>query len=194
MSNKVRLYSQLRALPMLTEDQRLFLMLVAHGESRYNPRAHNDSPSEVRASARAYDRIADRFAACDRGRDQYTIGSAGRFGRLVPYFADDLRDVVPCIDPLAIFDGLHDIASAIATARGLQGYPTWQGTVVSLRAGWATPGWLDAPPPDKVAKWTRHASEAGLPPDFLTRSLDRFPGDLAAILAALRAAGPATFA
>lgn len=186
MTRKQRLYAQLESLPMLDEDQRLFLMLVAYGESGFSPTAHNKSGGEVSASERAFDRIADRFAACGRPKSAYTIGSGGRFGRLVPYFCNDLRSVVPCIDPQSIFDGVHDIASAIATAHALQGYASWQGTVVSLRAGWATPGWMDAPPASKVEKWTRHANEVGLPAGFVNRSLARFPDDLAAVLHALQ--------
>ena len=83
-TDKQKLYAQLEALPMLDEDQRLFLMLVAHGESRYHPRAHNDSESERDASAKAYDRIAARFSGCGRTREQYAIGSVGRFQRLAP--------------------------------------------------------------------------------------------------------------
>lgn len=189
MTKKQRLYAQLESLPMLDEDQRLFLMLVAYGESGFSPTAHNDSQGEVEASERAYDRIRSHFASCPFSRNQYAIGSGGRFGRLVPYFCNDLRSIAPCIDPQAIFDGVHDIVSAIATAHALQGYASWQGTVVSLRAGWATPGWMDAPPASKVEKWTRHANEVHLPAGFINRSLERFPSDLAAVLHALRAGG-----
>lgn len=188
MTRKQRLYAQLESLPMLDEDQRLFLMLVAYGESGFSPTAHNKSGGEVSASERAFDRIRERFASCPFTREQYAIGSGGRFGRLVPYFCNDLRDVVPCIDPQAIFDGVHDIASAIATAHALQGYASWQGTVVSLRAGWATPGWMDAPPAAKVEKWTRHANEVGLPAGFVNKTLARFPSDTAAVLHALQSA------
>lgn len=195
MTNKQRLYMQLRALPELTEDQRLFLMLVAHGESFYNPKAFNDSAGEAAAAARAYDRIRDRFASCPYPRASYVTGSGGRFGRLVPYYANDLRNVVPCIDPRSIGDGVHDIVSAIATAHALQGYSSWRGTVASLRAGWATPGWMASPPADKVAKWRRHANEAGLMGPgvdggpFVDKTLTRFPGpaQLAGILARLQA-------
>lgn len=191
MTRKQRLYAQLESLPMLDEDQRLFLMLVAYGESGFSPTAHNKSGGEVDASARAYDRIREHFASCPFTRAQYAIGSGGRFGRLVPYYCNDLRDVVPCIDPQTIFDGVHDIASAIATAHALQGYASWQGTVVSLRAGWATPGWMDAPPASKVEKWTRHANEVHLPAGFVNKTLARFPSDLASVLHALQASAVA---
>ncbi len=191
MTKKQQLYAQLESLPMLDEDQRLFLMLVAYGESGFSPTAHNKSSGEVDASQRAYDRIRERFASCPWTREQYAIGSGGRFGRLVPYFCNDLRDVVPCIDPQSIFDGMHDIVSAIATAHALQGYASWQGTVVSLRAGWATPGWMDAPPASKVEKWTRHANEVHLPAGFINKTLARFPSDLAAVLHTLRGAAVA---
>lgn len=189
MTNKQRLYAQLRSLPMLTEDQRLFLMLVAHGESGYNPKAFNDSAGEASAAGRAFERLRDKLAPCGRPKAAYATGSGGRFGRLVPYFVNDLWSVVPCIEPDAIGDGVHDIVSAVNTAHALQGYDSWQGTVASLRAGWATPGWMDAPPPDKVAKWTKHADamlnggrDAG---EFMRTKLTRFPGDLRPILDAL---------
>lgn len=186
MTKKQRLYAQLRSLPELTEDQRLFLMLVAHGESGYSPTAFNDSAGEADAARRAYERIKDRFASCPWPASVYTTGSGGRFGRLVPYYANDLRGVVPCIDPRSISDGVTDIVSAIANAHALQGYSSWQGNVASLRAGWATPGWMKSPPPEKVEKWRRHAREAGLmgPPPadgglFVDRTLTRFPGPAA---------------
>lgn len=160
-SPKVRLWKQLEALP-LDANQRLFLMLVAKGESNFVPSAFNDSAGEAAAAGRAYDRIADRLAACGRPRSAYATGSGGRFGRLVPYFANDLRTLVPCINPTSIGDGVHDLMSAIINARALQQYSSWRGTAGSLRAGWATPGWMDAPPPDKLAKWQRHAVEEDL--------------------------------
>ncbi len=200
MSAKQRLYAQLRAIAELTEDQRLFLMLVAHGESNYHASAFNKSAGEAAAAGKAYDRIAAELGACGRPRAEYVRGSGGRFGRLVPYYVHDLRNVVHCIDPATIGDGLHDIVSAIANAHALQGYASWNGLVSGLRGGWGTIAWLDAPPPDKVAKWRRHATEAhlmGAGVDggaFLDRPLADFPGpsQLPTILGelmALRAAG-----
>lgn len=187
MTKKQRLYAMLRALPQLTEDQRLFLMLVAYGESGYSPNAFNKSAGEAAAAGKAYDRIAATFASCGRSRADYATGSGGLFGRLVPYFCNDLRHVEPCIDPKRINDPVLDIASAIVNAHALQGYHSWQGTVGSLRAGWATPGWMDAPPPAKLAKWRGHAKAVGLSPAFIDTKLDKFPSDIESVIATLRA-------
>ena len=149
LTRKQFLYAQLESLSQLTEDQRLFLMLVAYGETggTWKTTAHNDTASEVAASAKAYDRIADEVAACGRPKSAYVIGSGGRFQRLVPYFVHDLRTLVPCIDPQAVFDGVHDIVSAVANAHALTTrYPSWNGKVSGLRGGWGTLNWLDAPP------------------------------------------------
>lgn len=188
MTNKQRLYAQLRALPQLTEDQRLFLILVAHGESNYNPRAHNDSAGERAASRVAYGRIAAKLDTCGRPRAEFEIGSGGRFGRLIPYFVNDLWGVRQCIDPQEVFGAFWDIPSAIRTCHALQGYASYTGTVGSLRAGFGTPGWMDAPPADKLAKWRRHANEARLMGAgvnggaFIDRNLTRFPGGTTASL------------
>lgn len=185
-ANKVRLYAQLEALPMLDEDQRLFLIYLAQGESRYNQLAFNDSESEAAAAREAYDKNVEKFAACGYTRAQLGRGSGGRFGRLLPYFVLDLRDYVPCIAPSAINDGIHDIASAIHLARVHQDNPQWDGTVGSLRAGWATPGDLH-PTEDRLAKMRATATDAGLGPEFISRRLNKFPSDLGAVLAALQA-------
>lgn len=188
-ANKVRLYAQLEALPMLDEDQRLTLILIAQGETSgtYSPNAHNDSDSEVDASRRAWKNVAERFADCGRPADEYIIGSIGRFQRLAPYFANDLRHVIPCVDPQLGFDGLHDIVSAISYAAWITRLASWNGRVSGLRGGWATPEWVDGPPADKLAKWRGHAEDAGLGGAFLDRKIKRFPDDLGAVLAALQA-------
>lgn len=199
MTHKQRLYAQLRALPMLTEDQRLALMLVAHGESGYKPTAFNRSASEAAAAGRAYDRLAEQGrlnAACAYTRAELAVGSAGRFQRLVPYFVNDLRDVVPCLRVAQMTDGLHDLVSAIATAAALTRNRNWNGRVSGLRGGWGTLAWLDGAPADKLEKWTRHAREGGFagtndPADaaaFLRRTLTPFPSDLGAVLEALEVA------
>lgn len=194
MSRAARLWAQLRAISSLDENQRLFLMLVAKGESNYSPTAHNKSAGEVAASAKAYDRLAGELAATGRPRAAYVIGSGGRFQRLVPYFAHDLRSIAPSIDPQAVFDGMHDIVSAVANAHALSTrYPKWNGKASGLRGGWGTLAWLDNPPADKVEKWRGHAREAklmGASADgglFLDVKLNPFPGDLVAVLRDLKA-------
>ena len=199
MSPKQKLYAQLRSLPELTEDQRLTLMFIAHGESGYSQNAHNDSASESAAAGTAYDRLASQGrlnAACGYTRQELAIGSIGRFQRLAPYFVHDLRDVAPCIKPAAARDGVHDIASAIATAAALSRYPNWNGEVLGIRGGWGTPGWVDGDAPAATqAKWLRHIAEGGFAgaggsaEAFLHRKITRFPQLTRAIVERLKNSG-----
>lgn len=192
MTRKQRLYAQLESLKAhgLTEDHVLFLMLVAYGETggTWKPTAHNDTPSEVAASNTAYDRVAAELSACGITRERAAIGSIGRFQQLGPYFVHSLRTVVPCIDPQAAFDGVHDIIGAIANAHALSTrYASWNRRVSGLRGGWGTLSWLDGPPADKVEKWRKHAVAVGLGADFVDRPLTPFPAASKAMLATLLA-------
>lgn len=191
MTRKQRLYAQLESLKAhgLTEDHVLFLMLVAYGETggTWKPTAHNDTPSEVDASERAFDRIAAEMSACGLSRAQVAIGSIGRFQQLGPYFVHAMRDVVPCIDPQLAFDGVHDIIGAIANAHALSTrYASWNHRVSGLRGGWGTLSWLDAPPQAKLDKWRKHAVAVGLGADFIDRWLPPFPAATKAMLATLQ--------
>ncbi len=185
---RAQLWAQLQQIPdyLIDDDQRRFALYVGYGESRWNPRAHNDSASEVAASVTAYNRIAGRFAGCNIPRARYVRGSGGRFGRLLPYFCSDLREVVPCADPDLIFDGVHDIVSLVKLAGDLQDNPTWQGTVGSLRAGWKTPGNL-RPSAARLAKMRKSAVKAGLEASFIDQKIARFTKNLDAIRNALLA-------
>ena len=198
MSPKQHLWAMLRALPELTEDQRLFVMLVAHGETggTYRSTAHNDTPSEVAASVKAWDKnpsLAQRLTACGAGgRDAWAIGSGGYGGRLVPYFGDDMLDAgLPC-HPTGVFDPHLSLVSSIITAHKLQQLPAWQRsarTVANLRVGYYGPAYMDDPPADRVAKYERHADDAHLGAGFVDRVLPEFPGPASghAMLARLRA-------
>lgn len=199
-SDKSKLYTQLRRVASLTEDQRLFLMLVAFGESRYIPTSKNTSPEAIALANAAYDSLAAQQrinASCSYTREELTRdGAAGRFGRLVPYYIDDLRDVVPCIRPDSITDGLHDIVAAVAQARRLQQYASWNGTIGDLRAGWGRPSWMGGnAPADRVARWAEHADSQGFSGivgsggmAFLARPLTSFPADLRGVLRSLQLA------
>jgi len=198
MSPKQHLWAMLRALPELTEDQRLFVMLVAHGETggTYRSTAHNDTPSEVAASVKAWDNspsLAQRLTACGAGgRDAWAIGSGGYGGRLVPYFGDDMLDAgLPC-HPTGVFDPHLSLVSTIITAHKLQQLPAWQRsahTVANLRVGYYGIGYMDDPPADRVAKYERHADDAHLGAGFVHRVLTEFPGPASGhtMLARLRA-------
>lgn len=199
-SDKAKLYAQLRKVSLLTEDQRLFLMLVAYGESRYEPGAKNTSDDALALANAAYDSLVaqDRLdASCGYTRESLTRdGAAGRFGRLVPYYVDDLRDVVPCIKPESINDGLHDIVAAVAQARRLQNYASWNGTIGDLRAGWGRPSWMGGnAPAERIARWAGHADDEGFSGvkgsggmAFLARPLTPFTSDLRGVLRSLQIA------
>ncbi len=186
--NRELLVAQLQALPMLTAAQRNFFVYVAYGESRYSPLAFNASTSEAKAAAEAFDHNASRLRECGYTRKQLGRGSGGRFGRLLPYFVLDLQDVAPCIAPGAINDGVHDLASAIKNAWVLQQKDGWNGTVGSLRAGWATPGDL-SPAPERLAKMRNTADAAGIGAAFIDSAIPMMPGpeQLGAIIEILQA-------
>lgn len=183
-SAKVRLYDMLRALPELTEDQRLYIMLTAYGETggSFRPTAHNDTPSEVAASQAAWDNnptLAAKLVNCGHGgEDAWAIGSGGYGGRLVPYFGNDMiRGSLTC-DPKLVFEARHSLLSAIITAYYMQ--QTWQykasaKTVKNLRAGFYGLAYIKNPPADRIAKYKKHAAAIGLPESFVDRPLTTFP-------------------
>lgn len=185
-SPKAVLYAKLRALPQLTEDQRLFIMLVAYGETAatWKPTAWNNTPGEVEASQKAWDnnpKLARRLEQCGAGgRDAWALGSGGYGGRLIPYFGDDMLDIggLPC-SPRGVFDPDLSIVSTILTAWKLQQNAAWKNsakTVGNLRVGYYGPGYMDDPPADRIAKYERHAEAVRLPPGFVQRVLPEFPG------------------
>lgn len=201
-TNKQKLYAQLRALPMLTEDQRLAMMLIAKGESNFSPSAWNRTASEVSASATAYQRLLEQGRldpACAWTRDRLAVGSVGRFQRLGPYFTNDLRDLKPCAAPtIEGLDGVHDLVSALVTAHAVtNNYPDrWNRRVSGLRGAWGTLSWIEGDAPDAtLAKWVGHARDENLAgPNttvsqaqaFLQRELTPFPRVTPAMMAAIR--------
>ncbi len=180
------LEAQLRGIRALTLVQRRMLVLIAYGESRFNPATFNGDAVERNAAEAAFERLASNFASCGGTKASYGTGSGGRFGRLVPYYANDLWHVQPCIAPATIHDGRHDLVSAVVCAHAIGGHPNFAGTVLSMRAGWATLEWLQDPPAEKREKWARHAEELGYGASFLDAELPRFPGHAPTLLDALR--------
>lgn len=172
----------LQRLP-LTSRQVDFCVLWAYGESRFHVTAHNDSAGEVAASRRAWARVASRFAGCSWPAESYQIGSGGYFGRLVPYFADDMRGVVDCIDPRAVFTDAASVISGIRMFADLQRNPSWTAdpTVTRLRAGGLSLRAMADVPPDRAEKYARHARELGLPAAFVRGTVERFPNDVATL-------------
>lgn len=193
---KVALYAKLGLLKpdFIDEDQRLFVMLVAYGESRYNPKAHNDSPGEVAASRDAWDSnptLAAKIMARGFTRDQVAIGSGGYGGRLVPYFCDDMLDAKLPVNPRGVFDADLSIVSTIIASHKLQQWRQWRDagrTVKALRGGFWWPARMDNLPEDRLEKYEDHADHEKFGEGFVDRVLNEFPGPSrgAAMLEALK--------
>lgn len=189
VERKKLLYAKLQQLP-LAESQRLFVMLVAYGETggTWKATAHNNTASEVAASRKAWDNnatLAAKLTALGHGgKDAWAIGSGGYGGRLVPYFGDDMLDagLASLATPQGVFDPDLSIVSTILTCWKLQQTGGWavNPTVGNLRVGFYGPGYMGThPPADRIAKYKRHASEVGLDagaPNFVMSTLPMFPG------------------
>lgn len=173
----------------LDETQRGFLILTAYGESRWSSGAANRSASEAAAAGRAYDRHADFFRDRCGPRSGYAWGSGGWFGLLPANPLWILRNSgLACWPGSYVFDPVASIVAALAFGRQLQGWSGFQTnpTVINLRIGWGNPSAMGEPhDPAKVAKFVEHARKAGLGETFLLRPVNRFPGNYAAIFAAL---------
>jgi hypothetical protein len=162
-----------------------FLVFLAWGESRGDPNAHNDSPSEVDASIRAWERVRDRFALCVWPPLEYQQGSGGLFGFLMPIGLAQIPESYRCLRPDQVFDPRVSLAMAIGYARGLMrwdGYerrPSW----LSLRHGWSRPSQMGVRSElDRVRPaYREHAAAVGLPAAWLDRRpppLDVTAGDV----------------
>jgi hypothetical protein len=188
---KKDLWVKLEALP-LTPTQRYFLMLTAYGESGYNPHAHNDSQGETAASLEALANnptLANRLAACG---GNWGIGSGGLFGRLLPYFGDDMLDIFgSCsyVRPSNVFDSNLAILSAIRNAHRLQAHEGFkvEPTVGNLRLGWASPTWLGylTKHADHIAKYREQAAHEKLPFGIVDATIEDFPNDYQTLYATL---------
>lgn len=186
-SPKQHLYAMLRAIPELTEDQRLFIVFVAHGETgaTYKPTAHNDTTSEVNASRKAWANspsLAERLRMYSGlGVDAWAIGSGGYGGRLFPYFGDDMLDAWPgaAVTPVMLFQPLPSLASSLITAHKLQQLPGWKNsdhTAGALRIGYYGIAYMDDPlPPERRSKYLRHLRDSGIGEPFLGHVIPEFP-------------------
>lgn len=165
-----------------------FFLLTAYGESRLNPAVGlgsqtgappwvkmNISANDAKASVRAYERNKDWLTDC-WPRVSYSFGSGGLFqmfpANAISVFRDD---VLRCNHAWSIFDPVPSMIYAAWSARRLQQWSGWRGTVVSMRAGWMNPSVMDkAPSAAKRAKWEKHCAAVGLPPSFLDTQLPRW--------------------
>lgn len=208
-SNKVRIWRKLAFIQELDDIQRLFLMLVAYGEGKYNPAAHNGSPSERLASSKAADNspwIVQRAIACGVNAAALRTGSWTTFQLLAPYVSGTAHEIFggafcPFADPTRTPSNLNlQIVIAIEHARDLQGYKGWQArpTVGNLRLGWAAPAWMgyEGEHADRIEKYRDHAEHEQLgapainPRDLIDKSIGVFPNNPAQIYEALRSSGP----
>lgn len=201
-----RLRELLQLLP-LDDTQRSALVLVARGESGFNPLVGLGIPAlfppgtqpnlkasaklqaaEARAARRLYQRNAGLFAACGHPADAYSFGSGGWCGLLPASGLAQLAGTpLVCWAPSSIFDERRGLLLAVLYARALQGWAGFKKipTVATLRRGWGLPSAMGEPIPEKKrAKFQRHANEIG-EPQLLDREVKRFPGDPLALWQAL---------
>jgi len=201
-SNKLRMWRKLESISELIPTQRYFLMLVAYGEGKYNPAAHNGSASERAASAKAADNnpaIVARALGCGVPEANLRTGSWTTFQLLAPYVSGTAFEIFggafcPFADPTRAPSNLNlQIAIAIEHARDLQGYNGFQArpTVGNLRLGWAAPAWMgyENEHPDRIAKYRAHAVHEKFPTGIVDAPIGMFPNNPAQIYEALRSAG-----
>jgi len=183
-SGKARLWNMLESLSELTTTQRMFIMLTAYGESGggFRPTAHNDSASEVAASAAAWDNnptLAVKLVNCGYGGKQaWAIGSGGYGGRLVPYFGNDMLRAGLTCDPGLLFEPNHSLLSSLITAYYMQQTKQWKAsekTVKNLRAGYYGLAHIKWPPEKRIAKYRRHAEAVGFDASFVDEPITTFP-------------------
>lgn len=146
-----------------------FFTFVAAGESGFSVKAKNDSPGEARAAGIAYKRNAEKLKHCGFAAGAYTFGSGGWFGLLPANAAMNLPKELRCHEPGAIvFVPQLAVPAAVGMARGLMRWPQWQGTVLSLRAGWGWPAKMGDP--ERLAArrpvYERRAAKLGYPPGY----------------------------
>jgi hypothetical protein len=214
---KKQLWAMLESLPQLDDVQRKFLILVARGESGWNPLVGLGDPSlfpagtkpntkasagaqenEARAARVAFERHAADFEACGIGHSEqdFGFGSGGWFGMLPANGIWQLRDTpFRCWPPAAVFDPARALTMAIAFARGLQGWDGFKAnpTVYNLRAGWGIPTSMgNNVAAERIAKYRKHAQESGLPSSFVDETIAHFPGDYVGIYQTLAAGAVAS--
>lgn len=176
----------------LPSDTRVFLRAVARRESNFNPRARNDSPSEVAAGRRAIDdpqtgALAKGFFQGNEHIQEFReFGSGGLFGLLgrSGLAAGGKDGPFRYSSPYVLFQPEVSLVCYLAYLARVMGWssfkaaPTW-GT---LRVGGASPGLmsnLDSEAAKKVLRRFRGDLEAtGADPSFADKPVTGlgFPG------------------
>lgn len=183
MQNRQQLETDLAKLP-LSETQQRFIVLVAYNETAatFSPTAHNDTASEVEASRRAWDALPEHAQTRllkHATAAQWSIGSGGFGGRLVPYYGTDALALGLPVRPDAVFERVPSLLSAIYVAHRLQRTPFFlrgPRTVGSLRVGYYGVRLMAAPPADRIAKYRRQAGDLWPGGEsFVDGAIDPFP-------------------
>lgn len=203
VSNKVRMWRKLEWIDSLTDTQRYFLMLVAYGEGKYNPAAHNGTASERLASSNALDnspKIRGQAQSCGIDLDKLRSGSWTTFQLLAPYVTGTAFEVFgggacPFADPTRAPANLNlQIVLAIEHARDLQAYQGFiaRPTVGNLRLGWAAPAWMgyEGEHQDRITKYRAHAEHEKFPANLIDSYIGMFPNNPSQIYELLRSSGP----
>lgn len=188
-TRKQYMYRLLRALPQLTEDQRLLAILIAYGETirTFDPRSHNNTAYEVGASEAAWNNNPKLAAKLVKfaPKAKWVRGSGGYGGRLFVYFGEDMIDAGMRVDPDLIFDPVSSLMSLLITQWKLQQTKFWKRSkkkVANLRIGSYGIGYMDNDPAtdpetrERFEKYDRQADESRLPDNFIDRVLTDFPG------------------
>lgn len=127
-----------------------------------------------KVAASAYEANKDMFAGCPWPRAGYVFGTGGFFAMFPAYGLEAFRgSVLACLHPWVVFDPLISMIMAVHFAQRLTKWPTYQGTVLSLRAGWGNPSKMgDASYlSSRRAKYRADAVKAGIDPSFVDSDL-----------------------
>ncbi len=126
--------------------------VIAYGESRFIPEAHNgndhDEERERAASRRAYENNKDRNPPLRYGEAAADFGSGGLFGALAPYFlwsgVAELGASAPLLaapPELVYFPRAAAFGATVHLQRLLRAHYKI-GDVLDVKAGWANPSLL----------------------------------------------------
>lgn len=163
-----------------------FFVLIAQRESKGVPNVGRGvkvgapewidlyaSTGESSAATTAYEAHLDEYAQC-WPKPGYTFGSGGLFAQLPGYGLQAFAgSPLICLHPWVVFDPLISMIMAVDFARRLTHWPSWQGTVLSLRVGWGNPSKMDdaAYLAERRKKYRDDAKKAGLDPAFVDSKL-----------------------